>query len=410
MIIDRLEEKGPATQKQLIDELGIPKNTMNNNIRNILFKKLGIVLKLDNDKYGLKWHIPEEDEVKFHYHKMSRKLKRNPTPEEMAGLIKKDPSDARRLLFKYIPLYREPDRNEISSAASEVWDMIVWGGLYGKFKTKKNWFEMRVSKVVVTGIDESTFDKIMNSEPPVQLAEAGRYLEDFPEMGPTITSKKDGARMLYKTEWDDDVKNVLRPLLHSYHFWRKRFEVQLPRRLDEKLYRRYREFLNRNEDYALARITEMAEKCAPSQDALDDLLKWMGSPKNGHQALMALRYFCKNGLEVGQLDDETQKKIANSLLDAFFSGKPSDDQRYEPAMEIIAMLDVREDGVVSKSKEIILSSLRKGSDENRIQELKQWLAQDPKLRGELIEGAEAVMMDSEDDRVARLCKSFIKSI
>jgi Mn-dependent DtxR family transcriptional regulator len=96
-IIDRLEEKGPATPKQLRDELVVHKNSVNRNLRGILLKKLGIVEKLDNDKYGLKWHLPEEDEVKLHYHRTKRKLKRNPTPEEMAGLIKESPDDARRV-------------------------------------------------------------------------------------------------------------------------------------------------------------------------------------------------------------------------------------------------------------------------------------------------------------------------
>jgi len=405
MIIDRLEEKGPATQTQLIDELGIPKNTMNNNVRGILLKKLGIVEKLDNHKYGLRWHLPEEDEVKLHYHRKKQKLRRNPTPEEMAGLIKEDPDDARRLLFKYIPSYREPDQNEISSAASEVRDMIVWGGLYGKFKTKKDWFEMGVSKVVIDGIDQETFNQIANGESS-ELEEPKRYLKDFPEMGPKITSKKERGRISYKVEWTDDAKNVL----HSSYFWRKRFEVQLPIRLDQNLYRRYKEFMDRNGDYALARISEMAEKCAPSQEAINDLLSWMVSPENGHQALAALKYFCENGLEIGQLDDETQTKIANSLLDAFFFCDISDDQIYDPALEIIELLDVRDSKVAAKSNDLILSSLRRGSDDIRCRKLGQWLARDPRLRKALVRSVEDIMHDSEDDRVQKLCESFIDRI
>jgi len=406
MIIDRLEEKGPATPKQLRDELGVPKNSVYRNLRVMLHEKLGIVERLDNDKYGLKWHLPEEDEVKLHYHRTKRKLKRNPTPEEMAGLIKEAPDDARRLLFKYIPFYREPDQNEISSAASEVWNMIVWGGLYGKFKTKKNWFETGVTKVAIDGIDQETFDQIMNGEPPVQLDEAIHYLESFPEMGPRIISDKEGARIWYKIEWTDDVKNILHP---SYP-WRKRFEVLLPRRLDLKLYRRYKNFLDRNSDYALARISEMARRCVPSQGVIDDLLIWMEGPEKSYHALTALDYFCKNGLEVDQLDEETQRKVANSLLDSFFGETSSDDLMYGSALEIIEMLDVRDGEVSTKSKELVLSSLRGGSDEIRCRKLGEWLARDPGLRDELIEGLEDIMDDAENDRVAKLCKSFIKSI
>jgi hypothetical protein len=258
-------------------------------------------------------------------------------------------------------------------------------------------------------IDQETFDRITIGEPSVELDEARRYLEDIPEMGPRITSKRDGTRISYKIEWTDDVENTLHPLMHSSSFWRKRFEVQLPRRLDQRLYRRYKQFLGRNGDYVLARISELAEKSAPSQEAIDDILRWMKSPENGHQALTALEYFCKNGLEVGQLDDETQTKIVNSLLDAFFY-KMSKDQVYEPALEIIRMLNVKDGDVATKSKELILSSLKSGLDDMRYRKLGQSLARDPRLREALIRGAEDVMFDSDDDRVKKLCKSFIKSI
>ena len=405
MIIDRLEEKGPATQKQLIEELGVPKNTMNNNIRNILLEKLGIVEQLDNHKYGLKWHLPEEDEVKLHYHRTKRKLRRNPTPEEMAGLIKEAPDDVRRLLFKYIQFYREPDPNEIASAASEVWNMVVLGGLCGRFKTKKIWFEMRVPKLIIEGIDQGTFDQIMKGDPSAHLDEARHYLEDFPDMRPRIVYDKDGSRVSYKVDWTDDVKNIL----HSSDLWCNRFEVQIPTRLDRNLYRRYKEFLDRNGDYAIARISEMAIRCVPSREAIDDLLIWVDEPDKRYHALTALGYFCKNGIEVDQLDDETRNRVVNSLLDSFF-GETSDDLMYEQALEIIEMLDGRDKTAIAKSKQFIFMSLEKGLDDGRCRGLGQWLARDPIIRGKLIEGAEDVMACAEDDRVAKLCRSFIKDV
>lgn len=246
----------------------------------------------------------------------------------------------------------------------------------------------------------------MNGDPPIHLDEARRYLEDFPEIGPRIIYDKDGAWVSYKIEWTDDVKNIL----HSSYLWRKRFEVLIPKRLDGNLYRRYKDFLDRNGDYALARISEMAIRCIPSQEAMDDLLIWMEEPEKRYHALTALSYFCKNGLEVDHLDEETQRKVANSILDSFFGETSSDDLMYEQALEIIEMLDVRDEEVVAKSKEFIRSSLRKGLDDDRLRKLGQWLARDPRLKKELIEGVEDVMIDSKNDRVAKLCKSFIKSI
>jgi DNA-binding MarR family transcriptional regulator len=413
MIIDRLEEKGPATPKQLRDELGVHKNTVNRNLRKILFKKLGIVERLENDRYGLRWHLPEEDRVKLHYSRTKRKLRRNPTPEEMAGLIKEAPEEARRLLFKYIPFYREPDQNEISLAASEVWKMIVWGGLSGqpkikkeqRLKTKKELFDMGVSKAAIDGIAIETFDMIMNKDPSIPLEEARRYIEEFPEMKPRITETRDGGRLSSKIEWPEDVKKIL----HSSYQWRGRSEVQVPRRLDEKLYRRYREFIDKNADYALGRIGEMARDSAPTQETIDDLLRWIAAPETRSRALDALSSFCKNGLEVGQLDEDARIKIAHSLLETFF-GDTSDDTMYEDALKIIEMVDVRDEETVAKCKRFIGSSLRKGGHDLKIMKLGGWLAKDPMLREGLIKISEDIMAGAEDDRVSELCKRFIRSI
>ncbi len=405
MIINRLEEKGPATPKQLRDELGVHKNTVNRNLREILFKKLGIVERLDNDKYALRWHIPEEDGVKLHYSRAKRKLRRNPTPEEMAGLIKEDPEEARRLLFKYIPFYREPDQNEISSAASEVWEMIVRGGLSGRLKTKKKLFDMGVAKADIDGIAIETFDMVLSKDPAIALEEAHRYIEEFPEMMPRISETGDGGRLSSKIEWSEDIKKIL----HSSYQWRGRSEVQVPRRLDEKLYQRYREFIDKNADYALARIGEMARTSAPTRGAIDDLLGWIAAPETRSCALEALSYFCKNGLEVGQLDEDARKKIAHSLLETFF-GETSDDIMYEDALKIIEMVDVSDEETVAKCQRFIDSSLRKGVDDLILMKLGGWLAKDPKLRDGLIELSEDIMAGAQDDRVSELCKRFIRSI
>jgi DNA-binding MarR family transcriptional regulator len=405
MIINRLEEKGPATPKQLRDELGVHKNTVNRNLREILFKKLGIVERLENDRYGLRWHLPEEDRVKLHHSRTKRKLRRNPTPDEMAGLIKEAPDEARRLLFKYIPFYREPDQDEISSAASEVWEMVVWGGLSGQPKIKKKLFDLGVSKAAIDGIAIETFDMVISKDPAIPLEEARRYIEEFPEMKPRISETRDGGRLSSKIEWPEDVKRIL----HSSYQWRGRSEVQVPKKLDVKLYRRYREFIDKNTDYALARIGEMARTSAPTQEAVDDLLGWIDPPETRSRALDALNTFCKNGLEVDKLDDDAREKIAHSLLDSFF-GETSDDTMYEDALKIIEMVDVRDEEVVAKCQRFIGSSLRNGGHDLKLVKLGGWLAKDPKLRDGLIDLSEDVMAGAEDDRVSELCKRFIKSI
>jgi len=323
----------------------------------------------------------------------------------MAGLIKEAPEEARRLLFRYIPFYREPDQNEISSAASEVWEMVVWGGLSGQLKTKKKLFDMGVSKAVIDGIAIETFDMIMNKDPSIPLEEARRYIEEFPEMKPVISEKSDGGRLSSRIEWPEDVKKIL----HSSYQWRGRFEVQVPKKLDDKLYRRYREFIDKNADYALARIGEMARESAPTQETIDDLLGWIAAPETRSRALEALGSFCKNGLEVGQLDEDARIKIVHSLLETFF-GETSDDTMCEEALKIIEMVDVRDEETVAKCQRFIDSSLRKGGPDLKSMKLGEWLAKDPKLRYGLIERSEDIMAGAEDDRVSELCKRFIRSI
>ncbi len=246
---------------------------------------------------------------------------------------------------------------------------------------------------------------VMSKDPAIPLKEARRYIEEFPEMKPVIYETRDGGRLSSKIEWPEDVKKIL----PSSYQWRGLSEVQVPKKLDVKLYRRYREFIDKNADYALARIGEMARGSAPTPQAIDDLLGWIAAPETRSRALEALSSFCKNGLEVDKLDDDAREKIAHSLLDSFF-GEKSDDIMYEEALKIIEMVDVRDEEVVAKCKRFIGSSLRKGGHDLKIMKLGGWLAKDPKLRDGLIELSEDVMARAEDDRISELCKRFIRSI
>ena len=146
MIIERLE-KSPATPKQLSDELKILYGTVMNNLRTYL-PSLGLIVKLPNGKYAMRWILPEEYEIKKAYHQLQKKLVRSPTPEEISGLIRRSPGESRSLLFKYIPNYLEPDQGEISSSARAIFELIVAGKL--DLHSKKYWFEKGIKKVTLS--------------------------------------------------------------------------------------------------------------------------------------------------------------------------------------------------------------------------------------------------------------------
>ena len=153
----------------------------------------------------------------------------------------------------------------------------------------------------------------------------------------------------------------------------------------------------------------MARESAPTQETIGDLLRWIAAPKTRSRALEALGSFSKNGLEVGQLNEDARKKISHSLLETFF-GETSDDTMYEEALKIIEMVDARDEEAVAICQRFIGSSLRKGGPDLKIMKLGGWLAKDPKLRDGLINISEDIMAGAEDDRVSELCKRFIRSI
>ena len=113
LIVKYLAENGPASYDDLSINIPLPKRTVEYDIRNILLKRFGLVKKLPNDKYSLIWY--EED--KYAIENLRRKLLRNPRSEELAGLIKKTTWEAKDLLYKYIPGYREPTEDEIEGRA-----------------------------------------------------------------------------------------------------------------------------------------------------------------------------------------------------------------------------------------------------------------------------------------------------
>lgn len=58
-IMDRLE-RGPATPKELEDDLGIGHSTINHVLHHSIASKIGLFKQLDNGKYAVKWYSSED--------------------------------------------------------------------------------------------------------------------------------------------------------------------------------------------------------------------------------------------------------------------------------------------------------------------------------------------------------------
>lgn len=92
-IFKRLKE-GPATPKELADELKISPSTVNHALREVLSeKKWGLIKKIKNDKYAIIEYLEDEEIILKEHNRLKRLLQRSPKPEEISSFIKKPPEE-----------------------------------------------------------------------------------------------------------------------------------------------------------------------------------------------------------------------------------------------------------------------------------------------------------------------------
>lgn len=405
MIIERLE-KGPATPKQLSDELKIPYKTVLHNVSKFL-PALGIINQLPNNRYMMRWAPPEEYEIKSIYHLLQKKLARSPTPEETSGHIKRSPNESRDLLFKYIPSYLEPGQDEISSSTHALFKTIVAGKL--DLPTKKCLFEMGIEKVTFIGLDQHTLFEILKDD---QLrAKAEGYLKDFPDMAPGIQIEKTGRQLIYRINHSEEARKMLKRSIFEDHI----SEIRVPSKLDREGYQRYKSMLAGNRAYALGKIEEIARSSASTPDVIEDLLEWLEMPGKRDDILIALKNFCQNNLEIGDVDEATRAKIRFALRDVAFGM----DREYEEssregymardyAFSVIELLGA-DDESVADAKEFVLAVLEKGYiTGNYLMRVGRWLASSAEIRKELMDRAENLFLEMDDEKIVNGCSSFMK--
>jgi DNA-binding CsgD family transcriptional regulator len=412
-IIEYLE-RNPATPKELSDDLGINRNTVKSNLRGRLMN-LGLLRQLDSGKYVARWISDEEIRVRAAYSNLDGKLKRRPSPEEIAICIKEPPQKSRELLLKYIPRYAEPKEEEIHSYSKVLAKIIAYGGL--EFSSKKTLYGKGIEHIVVEGLDQETLNEILTGVPEGKLEEARTYLKKFPEMRAKLTHEDRGAIRHYKVKWSYDAVNYL----HIYCPKDQIAEASIPRRPRGNLsrYQELRSLVNgEKRRYAIGRIEELAENCVPAPIVIEDLLNWLRSSDKKEDILIILKMFCKNGLEVDQINEGQRVQLCSALSEIAFETSQINENDYPLeyaerwiSFEILKMLDRKRDKVGEKAKEFVYAALWKGySTGNYLFAVGKWLAGNPDFRTELMKRVEDILINSDDKNIVAGSAEFLKKI
>ena len=339
-IIEYLE-RYPATIEEVSKKTEINKETVKSNLRGRLMY-LGLLRKLDKGKYVAKWISDEEIRVKASYRYLEEMLRRRPSSEEVAIGLKETPQRSKELLLKYIPRYSEPGPEEIRRSCLALAKIIAYGSL--KFPNKKALFRYGTEHLVVDGLDLETLNEILAGVPTERLDEAMDYLKKFPGMRPRLEYQDRGNKRHYTVKWSLDAIDYL----HTCCPKDQSAEVLIPCRPKANL-SRYWELKKlvggESRSYAMAGIEAIARYCVPTPKVLEDLLNWLRSTDNKQDILAILKMFCRNGLEVGEIDESLKVHICETLSAiAFEAGQSIEefDDRWI-ALEILKMADVRND-------------------------------------------------------------------
>jgi len=222
-ILERLE-KGPAFPKQLSDELGLALSTVNHNLRKLL-NEFNQIKQLPDGKYVSKWWSSERDKVERAYEEFHSKLFRPPLAEEIAGRIKETPSNARDLLFKYIPNYSEPSEYEVRTETEKVWWALMTYAL--DWPRHEEILNEGIEELLIVGMDKKEFNflvlnrEVITEHPRCDCPQENKfinkhYFKKYPDMMPKLHKSRNKNRLCLQITWQDFGKNVFSKLPGFY--------------------------------------------------------------------------------------------------------------------------------------------------------------------------------------------------
>ena len=414
-------DKKPALPQQICDDLHLGHSTVMHALRKSLLAKHGIIIQLSDGKYALKWYDSDADTVIRKYDQIREKLLRNPLPEEFAGLIRKTPSEARDMLYRYIAGYREPTSEEISSSENRLFKKIALGSwLKNDGPTnKKLLYEKGIKLITVEGINNEILEEILAGIDPDPYSDAQNYLKKYPLMESIISKITRDKELHYTLELSADAKQTLRTIEPC----NQRAEARIPEKFSES----FRFILDCPADTD-AFLDELSDNYVPSSKILYYLLEILSSPHRGEHMLVSLKKFCQNALDVGQSEDEIVEDIAIKLtkfaFDQVFIRRADDekasveDAERNIAFEIIELINIKTEDVIEPAKNYVLKILRNGNglcEEGYIKGPKldrvvAWLAKDPSLKEELIDETKKLWENETESNSIMFYNNFLNSL
>jgi len=221
-ILERLE-KGPAFPKQLSDELGIRPSTVKYNLPKLI--NYNQIKQLPDGKYVSKWWSSERDTVESAYEEFHSKLFRSPLAEEIASRIGETPSNARDLLFKYIPNYSVPSEYEIRTETEKVWWSLMTYAL--DWPTHEEILNEGIDEILIVGMDERALKFLLlnrnvtnehthDDSPQENEFINKKYFEENPDMTPKLHRSRNDNRLCLQIFWQNFAKNIFGKLPGFY--------------------------------------------------------------------------------------------------------------------------------------------------------------------------------------------------
>jgi hypothetical protein len=396
-------DKKPALPKQIADALKLQHSTVMYVLRESLLAKNGVIVQLPDGRYALKWYNSATEAIQMRYQNFREKLLRNPSPEEFAGMIKKGPAETKELLYKYIRDYHEPTIEEIAAARNLLLRKIVFASwLENNLPiNKKAFYEKGTYSIVAEGLDSEILDEILRNECLVSQEDAKDHLKKYPKMKFSVNFKSKDEILHFKIIWSEEAKEALQ----GTHPWDQVAVARIPLKLDSlRIYSPYGEY------EWLDNLIAISDNYVPSKKVIDGLLNLLGLPHRENDVLIALKKFCQNALDVGQLDDEIKFEIISELMEIAFSQDLLEKRNYEhrstdeslernSAFEIIELINYRTEDLIQQAKDNVFARLIYSEELDikgpEIFRAAGWLARDPDLKTELIREIKRILSTTD---------------
>lgn len=408
-IYERLK-KSRAFPQELIHELGLSDRTVD------IALNYGInaqILEKSGHGYGIKGH-----EVKYKviaaYEKLTKKFRRKPPLEAVAAEMDESSEETEKLLLKYIHPYREPSEKEMEESAKEIQRLLVWKYWTDQKLDKRNFkrwgLEKGIKILEYSGIDSDIISDIINKQNMPSVAEVKKYSKEFPELGIEVKEKKDQEIMSFEFEWSEYTKKTFDMLPDKLKPWEKKGQIPLPRYLDTTKYDRYKKSIVNDPSYVLDRIRDLARDCVPDEDVIEDCLSWIRDAnfKYREEILKILRSFRKNAKDCEMISTEKEEAITDTLNKIAFV-KENDKSLRLLALEFTILINPKKANDMAKA--FCLESIKKGYESGSyILNVAKLICGDPKIKEEIKEEAEKIILESSDEKLRNDVKTFLQNI